>query len=72
MATGIKTMGELLNAVTACKTTEEATVFLSEYSKEDSYARENIGYLIGYCDSETRARLYKLFNLSHPLFNRAV
>ena len=30
--------------------------------------RENLGYYAGYYDSETRARVEKLFNCAHPIF----
>ncbi len=68
----IKTAGDLINAVSSCKTKEEANNLLESYLKQNKYARENIGYVIGYLDEENRKRLYALFDLVHPIFNTAI
>lgn len=37
--------------------------------KEVETAQKNIGYIIGYCNEETRRNLYgALNNISHPIF----
>lgn len=43
--------------------------FLKESSKNaEEIVKSNIGYYTGYCDSETAARVQKLFLCSHPIF----
>ncbi len=69
----IKTVGDLMNAVLACKTKEDALVFIESYSKENQHSRENIGYAIGYVEPpEKRIELYNLFDVNHPIFNAKV
>lgn len=34
----------------------------------ESIQRQNLGYYAGYYDSETRARVERLFSCSHPVF----
>ena len=69
----INTVGELMNAVIACQTKEQAQNFIDIYSKENQYYKENIGYVIGYVEpAEKRLELYNLFDLNHPIFNTKI
>ena len=38
----------------------------------ESIERSNLGYYAGYYDSETRARVERLFNCAHPVFGAIV
>lgn len=38
------------------------------WRKAEEIIRSNLGYYAGYYDSETRARVEKLFNCVHPFF----
>ena len=52
-----------------CGTEEEATLFLKRYRElEPEFADKNLGYIFGYCSSEDRKKLYKLFPVCHPVF----
>lgn len=77
------TYGQLLDAACACKTKEEADALVNARIEEVCVARHemtvtdarevvlhNIGYLSGYCDSETADRIYELFETSHPIVGR--
>ena len=65
----IRTMGDLMDAITKIKTKEEADEFMAVYAKENEHAASNIGYMLGYLDKVERERLYRLFEeCSHPVF----
>ena len=67
--TEIRTMGDLMDAITKIKTKEEADEFVAAYAKVNEHAPSNIGYMLGYLDKESRDRLYRLFEeCSHPVF----
>ena len=62
-------IGAYLTLCLKCETEEEATLFLKRYREvEPEYADGNLGYIFGYCSSEDRKKLYKLFPVSHPVF----
>jgi hypothetical protein len=46
--------------------------FTTDYAysaaEAEDIVRKNIGYLGGYCDDETRARIERLFRVEHPFF----
>ena len=68
--THYKTIRDLLDAVVACKTQDEADAVLAK-AKEDNpqHAEENIGYLLGYLDRDTLYRVARLFaTCNHPVF----
>jgi hypothetical protein len=47
----------------------EHTMSFGEVRQEaERIERINLGYFAGYYDSETRARVEKLFNCAHPVF----
>ena len=59
---------EYISLCLKCET-EEATLFLENYRKiEPEFADKNLGYIFGYCSSEDRKKLYKLFPVVHPIF----
>ena len=63
----LKTVGDIFDGITSCKTNENANEFISLYKKENPKALENIGYVIGYASSNERTRLYDLFGDNHPI-----
>lgn len=48
----LDTIGELLDAVAACESREEAERFMAEYRAVSPHADVNIGYIAGYCSPE--------------------
>jgi hypothetical protein len=67
----IKTIGELFDAVAAVDTPEQAGEFMRAYRADNEHADASVGYVIGYAGADSRKRLYDLFQLSHPLLDRA-
>ena len=68
----ITTAGDLFDAAASCHTQAEADEFLAAYRAHSEHADANLGYIIGYGDDDTRARLYGLFRLNHPIFGEPV
>jgi hypothetical protein len=66
----LKKSGEVTDAFVACATREEANLFVSIYEQGNQYARENLGYMLGYYDEATRQRLYEWCDLAHPFFGK--
>lgn len=66
------TIGEILDQVTAIKTPSEAREYMAAYEAENPHARENIGYLAGYCDAEIAWRIWDWFECAHPIFGTRV
>jgi hypothetical protein len=65
----IRTMGNLMNAIQAVKTKDDADEFVAEYSKVNEHATANIGYMLGYLGEVERERVARLFTeCSHPIF----
>ena len=64
----LQTMREILDAVLACKSREEAEEFMILYSVESEHAKSNIGYMAGYCSHEDSQRIYDWFDCQHPIF----
>jgi len=79
----IKNIGDLVNGIASCQTQSDADDFFEAYVRSFSartdlnfnervnLAQKNVGYLIGYLDTENRKRLYRLFNTQHPIFGRS-
>lgn len=68
-----ETIGELLRNAQKCTTRKEAAAFLRAYEAvEPVHAKQNLGYVIGYCSDDERKRLYDLFDLEHPFFGRMI
>lgn len=51
-----------------CDTPEEAQQFMLEYVKENIHARSNIGYVAGYYSQADKHRIFKWFDVVHPIF----
>lgn len=66
----LKTPGDVLEGILACDTPSEAQEFMRRYIKENPHAREDVGYLAGYCDRVTKHRIFEWFNVTHPLYGR--
>lgn len=67
----LKTVGDIMTyGIDACASREEAQAFIALYEAENSYARENIGYLAGYYSREKAQQIYDWFGVSHPIFGR--
>lgn len=64
----VSTIGDLFDAAVQAVKDGEAQEFLREYRAANEHADENLGYVIGYADPDTRARMYEAFDLSHPVF----
>jgi hypothetical protein len=66
------TWGDIGAAAAALTTREEADAFMAAYRAEQpEYADQNIGYLSGYYDRETRERIQDLCGVSHPILGRS-
>lgn len=64
-------MGQIVELCLKCETKEDANELLRQYEKRfDNHiiARDNLGYMFGYYDSDTRKKLYALFPVNHPIF----
>lgn len=64
----LATIGDLSDAMEACKTREDAQAFMAAYRAENEHADVNIGYLTGYYDWETADRMRDWFGVTHPVF----
>ena len=62
---------DIISLCLKCENEEDAKKVLEQYEKycdTPEIARENLGYIFGYCDSEDRKKLYSLFPVNHPAF----
>ncbi len=67
----LATYGEILDAVIDIlhnSTREQARQFMAAYQAETPHAATNVGYLAGYCSSETAQKIYDWFECAHPIF----
>jgi len=64
----LATLGQLFNGAVAAADAGRAREFYDAYAATNDHAAENLGYLFGYGDAETRRKLYAAFNLTHPIF----
>jgi transcriptional regulator with XRE-family HTH domain len=64
--------GDLLDAVCAVESREDAHRFMAAYRAETPHAASNVGYLAGYCDSETARRIWDWFECAHPIFGTRI
>jgi hypothetical protein len=64
-----KTLNEALS-LPSDEAKEFADKFMKGYRKVTKFADTNIGYVIGYYDNKERKKLYKIFNVNHPIFGR--
>lgn len=64
-------MGQIVKLCLKCETKEDANELLRQYEKcfdDPVIARDNLGYMFGYYDSDVRKKLYDLFPVDHPVF----
>ncbi len=64
-------ISNILSACLKCESKEQANELLEQYEKycdTPDIAHGNLGYIFGYCDTEGRNKLYKLFPVNHPIF----
>jgi hypothetical protein len=66
------TIGQLLDAVCAVKTREEAHAFMAAYRAVSPHAGQNVGYIAGYRDPATARRIWDWFECAHPVFGTHV
>lgn len=64
----IGAMGEVIDAVCACRSPEEAREFRDAYRAVNEHADENLGYMTGYLDAATARRFRDWLEVSHPIF----
>lgn len=68
----VATVGDLFDAARKAARDGKAADFLAAYEQANEHAHQNLGYVIGYADAETRDFMYREYNLVHPIFNAAV
>ena len=68
----LKTMGDIMQIIEKCDSPDEAQEFMNIYRSENPYADKNIGYISGYFDNKTMARIQSLFCVSHPMFGSVI
>jgi len=64
-------ISDIISACLKCETIKQASELQKQfeaYCDTPQIARRNLGYIFGYTDAENREKLYKLFNVSHPIF----
>lgn len=62
-----QTIGDLLDAILAVGSPDEAHEFMVAYRAENDHADANVGYLAGYCDIDTAKRIWDWFGCAHPV-----
>lgn len=67
----LHTYGDVMRAMAAVESQEEAAEFMDLYRAENPSADENIGYMTGYFSREEKHRLQELFDVEHPIFGRS-
>lgn len=67
----LKTIGDLMDAMGAWKTAEEAQEFMRDFRAHTPHADENIGYLTGYFGRDDMMRLQEWSGAAHPIFGRS-
>lgn len=69
----LRTMGDTMDALLACKTREEAQDFMATYKAVNEHARENVGYaLVYYVDGQRLRELQEWCAALHPIFGATV
>jgi hypothetical protein len=64
----LNTFGDIMRAVDAVASAEEAQEFMAVYRDVTPHAAANIGYMSGYYDRATRRRIQEWFMVAHPIF----
>src|SRR6478609_2654018 len=69
----LRTVRDLMDAMSGLKDETEARDFMSAYRKSDpAVADVNIGYLTGYFQADDMVRLQKWCGVRHPIFGSSV
>lgn len=53
----IKTSGDVMNALEQCQTKFEALQFMNEYKQVNTFAYENVRYMLGYYGGDFEERI---------------
>lgn len=64
----IKTIGDLIDAMCALASREEAQEFMRGYVAVNEHAYANVGYCTGYLGHEEGQRLREWCQAAHPIF----
>lgn len=67
----LATIGDLSDAVLAVARADDqaaADEFMAAYRAENPHADANVGYLSGYFDVDTMAKVQRMFAVAHPIF----
>lgn len=65
-----KNSGQVMDALIACPTQEDAIQAMNAYRAACAHADQNVGYMLGYYSAETEARLQGWLGLTHPIFGK--
>lgn len=63
----VDTIGDLFDAAVAATDSGQAQAFLTAYRAANEHADDNLGYVIGYADTDRRKAMYEAFDLTHPM-----
>ena len=66
----LNTVGEIGDALCALESRDEAQEFMKAYQSVNVHAYQNVGYISGYYDSVTMARIQDWCDTAHPIFGR--
>lgn len=68
----ITTIGDLGDALCALASREEGQAFMAVYRAVTEHADVNVGYVAGYYDAATMARINDYTATEHPIFGRSL
>lgn len=66
------TIGDIGDALVALESPEEAREFMRVYSANTIHAYQNVGYVSGYYDLATMARIQEWCQAAHPIFGGTI
>lgn len=64
----IETIGDLIDAIAALESREEAQEFITDYRAISEHADANAGYVTGYLPAERGQELREWMGAAHPIF----
>lgn len=64
----VRTLGDLVDAIAALESREEAQEFIAGYRQVEQHADVNAGYVTGYLDRSDAERLREWMGTPHPVF----
>lgn len=68
----IATIGDLFDGAVSAMRAGRAQEYFDAYAATNERAAQNLGYVFGYGDDNTRRELYQAFGVIHPVFGGAV